>query len=92
MFMKYIKKKLRKWKKIKFSKKIVMLCILFILLYTVVQTYLSYVLQIELSPTLTTCVYAFFGTELAATAILRVFDKDDIKNSSKKSTDADIDH
>lgn len=58
-----------------FSKKIVILCIIFIILYTIAQTYLSYKLSIELSPTLTTCVYAFFGTELAATALIKVFDK-----------------
>lgn len=66
-----------KKKSIKFSKKIVTLCIVFIILYTIVQTYLSYKLSIELSPTLTTCVYAFFGTELAAVALVRIFEKQD---------------
>lgn len=58
----------------KFSKKVVVFCIAFIVFYTILQTYLSYRLGLELSPTLTTCVYAFFGTELASTAIIRVFD------------------
>ena len=74
---KWIDKLLRKWKKIKFSKKVVFFCIGFIAIYTIVQNYLNYRLEIELSPTLTTCVYAFFGTELAATAIVRVFDHED---------------
>lgn len=58
----------------KFAKRLVVFCILFIVLYTAIQTYLSYTLGIELSPTLTTSVYTFFGTELAACALIRVFD------------------
>ena len=63
---------------IKFSKKIVGFCIGFIVLFTIVSTYLNYRVGIELSPTLTTCVYAFFGTELASTALIRIFDKSDV--------------
>ena len=62
---------------IKFSKKIVGFCIGFIVLFTIVSTYLNYRVGIELSPTLTTCVYAFFGTELASTALIRIFAKSD---------------
>lgn len=62
---------------IKFSKKIVGFCIGFIVLFTIISTYLNYRVGIELSPTLTTCVYAFFGTELASTALIRIFDKSD---------------
>ena len=62
---------------IKFSKKIVGFCIGFIVLFTIVSTNLNYRVGIELSPTLTTCVYAFFGTELASTALIRIFDKSD---------------
>ena len=62
---------------IKFSKKIVGFCIGFIVLFTIVSTYLNYRVGIELSPTLTTCVYAFFGTELASTALIRIIDKSD---------------
>lgn len=71
---------LKKKSQMKFSKKIVVTCITVIILYTIAQTWLSYSLSIELSPTLTTCVYAFFGTELAATAIIRIFDKEDKKH------------
>ena len=75
----------KKKSQMKFSKKIVVTCITVIILYTIAQTYLSYSLSIELSPTLTTCVYAFFGTELAATAIIRIFDKED---NSVRNTDS----
>lgn len=61
----------------KFSKGIVISCIIIIVLYTIAQTYMSYRLGIELSPTLTTSVYAFFGTELAACALIRIFEKKD---------------
>lgn len=72
---------------IKFSKKIVGFCIGFIVLFTIVSTYLNYRVGIELSPTLTTCVYAFFGTELASTALIRIFDKSDaidVQNSDPR--------
>lgn len=68
----------------KFSKKIVVFCIGFIVVYTVAQTYLSYVLGVELSPTLTTSVYAFFGTELAASAIIKILDKEYKKSDKDK--------
>lgn len=74
----------------KFSKKIVIFCIIFIVIYTCIQTYLSYNLSIELSPTLTTCVYAFFGTELAVTALIRIFDKDKkVNNDMSEDSDED---
>lgn len=68
-----------------FSKKIVVLCIIFIILYTVVQLFISYQLGIELSPTLTTSVYLFFGSELASCALIRIFDKD--KNQKPTNID-----
>ena len=61
-------------KKSKFCTKIVVFCIAFIVLYTTVQVILSYKMSIELSPTLTTCVYSFFGKELALSAAIKVFD------------------
>lgn len=69
-------------KTVKFSMKIVIFCIIFIALYTVAQTFLSYKVGMELSPTLTTCVYAFFGTELAACAVIKIFDTMKKKDSS----------
>lgn len=64
-------------KSIRFSKKVVVSCIVIIAVYTVVQSYLSHKIGMELTPTLTTCVYTFFGTELAACALIRIFDKED---------------
>ncbi len=61
----------------RFLKYIVLFCIAFITLFTIVSTYLNYRVGIELSPTLTTCVYAFFGTEILSTAFIRVLDKQD---------------
>lgn len=46
---------------------------------------MSYNLNLELSPTLTTCVYAFFGTELAASAVIRICDKDKSEKDKDKS-------
>lgn len=74
-------------KELKFSKKIVIFCIAIITIYTCLQTYLSYELSVELSPTLTTCVYTFFGTELAATALIHIFDK---KKEKDKSEDKEV--
>lgn len=79
-------KKSKSKPKIKFSKKIVVLCISIITIYTIFQSYLSYKLGIELSPTLTTCVYAFFGTELAACACIRIFDKES-KSETPENTE-----
>ena len=71
----------------RFLKRIVGFCIGFIVAFTVVSMYLNYRVGIELSPTLTTCVYAFFGTELASTALIRIFDKSDtidVQNSDPR--------
>ena len=61
----------------RFLKRIMGFCIGFIVAFTVVSMYLNYRVGIELSPTLTTCVYAFFGTEILSTAFIRVLDKQD---------------
>ena len=66
----------------RFLKYIVLFCIAFITLFTIVSTYLNYRVGIELSPTLTTCVYAFFGTEILSTAFIRVLDKQDREEMS----------
>lgn len=69
----------------RFSKKIVVFCIGFIVAYTVAQIYLNYILGIELSPVLTTSVYAFFGTELAASALIKILDNEERKDSIDKN-------
>lgn len=55
-----------------FCKCIVIFCITFIVLYIIVAIAFNFLLQIELSPTLTTCVFGFFGTELGACAFVRI--------------------
>lgn len=55
-----------------FCKCIVIFCITFIVLYIIVAVAFNFLLQIELSPTLTTCVFGFFGTELGACAFVRI--------------------
>lgn len=55
-----------------FCKRVVIFCISFIVLYIIVAVAFNFLLQIELSPTLTTCVFGFFGTELGACAFVRI--------------------
>lgn len=58
----------------KFNKLIVLLSIVAIILYTVAAILLQKYTMTELSPTLTTCVYGFFGTELLGLAGIKIFD------------------
>lgn len=57
-----------------FLKKTVLFCIGFILLYTVFNVYINYRVGLEINPTLTTCVYSFFGTELGLCAFTRIIE------------------
>lgn len=75
------KLKLEIWKlrfpfhiKPKFNKVIVSLSIVAIIAYTVAAILLQKYTMMELSPTLTTCVYAFFGTELIGLAGIKICD------------------
>lgn len=58
----------------KFNKFIVVFCIVIIILYTIAAILLQKYTTIELSPTLTTCVFAFFGTELLGLAGIKCFE------------------
>lgn len=60
--------------KLKFNKLIVLLSIVAIILYTIAAILLQKNTLVELSPTLTTCVYAFFGTELLGLAGIKICD------------------
>ena len=60
--------------KLKFNKLIVLLSIVAIIAYTVAAILLQKYTMMELSPTLTTCVYAFFGTELIGLAGIKICD------------------
>lgn len=59
---------------VKFNKLIVLLSIITIISYTVAAILLQKYTMTELSPTLTTCVYGFFGTELLGLAGIKIFD------------------
>lgn len=60
--------------RLKFNKLIVLLSIVAIIAYTVAAIFLQKYIMMELSPTLTTCVYAFFGTELIGLAGIKICD------------------
>lgn len=60
--------------RLKFNKLIVLLSIVAIIAYTVAAILLQKYTMMELSPTLTTCVYAFFGTELLGLAGIKICD------------------
>lgn len=64
----------------KFNKVIVSISIVAIIAYTVAAILLQKYTMMELSPTLTTCVYAFFGTELIGLAGIKICDTKFIQN------------
>ena len=57
-----------------FNKFIVIFCISAIILYTIAAIWIQKNTIIEISPTLTTSVFAFFGTELIGLAGIKIFD------------------
>lgn len=59
---------------LKFNKLIVISSIAVIIAYTIAAIFVQLYTQMELSPTLTTCVYAFFGTELLGLAGIKICD------------------
>jgi len=71
----------------KFLKRVVVFCISFIVLYTIAEIYLSYRLNIELSPVLTERVYQFFGTELVVTCVITIIS--DIKECISNKLNSD---
>ncbi len=58
----------------KFNKLIVTFCIVAIISYTIAAILLQKYTMMELNPTLTTCVYSFFGTELLGLAGIKMYD------------------
>lgn len=77
----------------KFNKIIVSLSIVAIIAYTIAAILLQKYIMMELSPTLTTCVYAFFGTELIGLAGIKICDtkfmQGEPSNVSEKIIDND---
>ena len=59
-------------KKRKVSNIILAIVIVIIVAYTVASFWLTYVTGVSIDPTLTTCVYSFFGSELLLLAGIRI--------------------
>lgn len=70
-------------KGLRFLKLMVVFSIGFIVAFTITSMILNYKLGLELSPTLTTSVYGFFGTELAASALIKIIENWKEKNKEK---------
>lgn len=60
--------------KLKFNKLIVLFSIVAIIAYTVAAILLQKYIQMELSPTLTTAVFSFFGVELINLSRIKISD------------------
>ena len=80
--------------KFQFNKFIVIFCIAAIIAYTIAAILLQKYTYMELSPTLTTCVYAFFGTELIGLVGIKIcdtkFEKDHLKEISERVVGEDF--
>lgn len=59
-------------KKGNFSKICVACSILFIVIYVIVSLVLQFTIQMPVDSTLTTCVFGFFGTELAVSGFIKI--------------------
>lgn len=77
--------------KFQFNKFIVIFCIVAIIAYTIAAILLQKFTYMELSPTLTTCVYAFFGTELIGLVGIKICDTRFEKGESSKVSERVID-
>lgn len=53
------------------SKVMLVFIVIAIVLYTIADFVLQYFTSVEVSPTLTTCWFAFWGTEIVALAIIK---------------------
>lgn len=81
--------------KFKFNKFIVIFCIAAIIAYTIAAILLQKYTYMELSPTLTTCVFTFFGTELIGLVGIKIcdtkFEKCEASQVSEKVIEEDPD-
>ena len=55
-----------------FSKRIIPMIIAAIMLYTIVAFILQFVVQVEISPTLTTCYFGFWTVEIVSLMTIKV--------------------
>lgn len=65
---------------------LVLICAM-IILYTIANFVLQYFVQVEVSPTLTTAWFAFWGTELVALAAIKTCK---VKNNYKKEEETPV--
>ena len=65
---------------------LVIICVM-IILYTIANFILQYFVQVEVSPTLTTAWFAFWGTERVALAAIKT---SKVKHSETKNTEEEI--
>lgn len=65
---------------------LVLICAM-IILYTIANFVLQYFVQVEVSPTLTTAWFAFWGTELVALAAIKTCK---VKNNYKKEEEIPV--
>lgn len=65
---------------------LVIICVM-IILYTIADFVLQYFVQVEVSPTLTTAWFAFWGTELVALAAIKTTK---VKHGENKDTEEEI--
>ena len=57
--------------KMSVSNRIVLTSVIFTTLFTIVAIIMQFVIQQEISPTLTTCVFAYWAVELGSLAMIR---------------------
>lgn len=75
------------------SKVMLVFIVIAIVLYTIADFVLQYFTSIEVSPTLTTCWFAFWGTEIVALAVIKtskVKHQQENKNAVELDDDATI--
>ena len=74
-------------KKLKTSTVMLVIICIMIILYTIADFALQYFTSVEVSPTLTTAWFAFWGTELVALAAIKT---SKVKHGEQKFTEEEI--
>lgn len=72
------------------SKVMLVFIVLAIVLYTIADFVLQYFTSIEVSPTLTTCWFAFWGTEIVALAVIKTSKVKHQQNKEDKTKSEDV--
>lgn len=72
------------------SKVMLVFIVLAIVLYTIADFVLQYFTSIEVSPTLTTCWFGFWGTEIVALAVIKTSKVKHQQNKEDKTKSDDV--